>query len=179
MLAFVQLAHSCRVSSALFALSSFSQIAGSTHPVVYYAFYCNPLLKWIYIGVVWALAVFVFSIVLLPAYRHARYRVFKVICFVCLGFSGCIPLVHFMYLLGDVHFILFWLLVMGACYICGAIIYVFQVPERWWPGHFDLFASSHQLWHCSIFAAVLVHYFGLIHMYEWRMARVCMPGMQC
>jgi hypothetical protein len=55
----------------------------------------------------------------------------------------------------------------------GAAIYLFQVPERWWPGHFDYFFSSHQLWHLSIFAAVLVHYFALIHMYEWRMSREC------
>lgn len=142
-----------------------------------FRFQCSPLLKWLYIGIVWSLALVVFFIVVLPAYRDARYRGLKVLCFVILGFSGCVPLCHFNYLLGEVHFILYWLLVMGFCYLSGAAIYLFQVPERWWPGHFDYFFSSHQLWHVSIFAAVLVHYFGLMHIFEWRMTRVCAPGM--
>lgn len=110
-------------------------------------------------------------------YRHQRYRVLKTVCFIALGFSGTIPLMHFQYHLGYVHFITLWLLVMGACYLVGAAIYVTQVPERWWPGAFDFIGSSHQLWHLSIFAAVLVHYVGLMHMFEWRMARVCSANM--
>lgn len=152
-------------------------IAGSTHPVIYYGFYCEAWIKWPYIALVWLLALFVFFIVILPAYRHQKYRVMKVVCFIALGCSGCIPLAHFQHHLGSIHFIFYWLLVMGACYLAGAALYVTQVPERWWPGHFDLFCSSHQLWHLSIFAAVLVHYFGLMHLYEWRMMRVCLPGM--
>lgn len=151
--------------------------AGSTHPVIYYGFYCEPWIKWPYIALVWLLALFVFFIVILPAYRHQRYRVMKVVCFIVLGCSGLVPLAHFQHHLGSIHFIFYWLLVMGACYLTGAALYVTQVPERWWPGHFDLFCSSHQLWHVSIFAAVLVHYFGLMHLYEWRMTRVCLPGM--
>lgn len=126
-----------------------------------------------YIGIVWSLALLVFFIVVLPSFRSPRFRGLKVSCFIALGFSGCVPLYHFNLDLDSVHFILYWLLVMGACYIVGAMIYLFQVPERWWPGHFDYFCSSHQLWHMSIFAAVLVHYFALMHMYEWRMAKTC------
>lgn len=110
-------------------------------------------------------------------YRHQRYRVLKTVCFIALGFSGTIPLMHFQWHLGYIHFITLWLLVMGACYLIGAAIYVTQVPERWWPGAFDFIGSSHQLWHLSIFAAVLVHYVGLMHMFEWRMARVCSANM--
>lgn len=131
----------------------------------------------LYISIVWLLALVVFFIVILPSYRHSRYRLLKVICFISLGFSGCVPLVHFNYHLGHLHFIIGWLLVMGFCYLSGAAIYVLQVPERWWPGYFDYFFSSHQLWHLSIFAAVLVHYVGLMHLYEWRMTRVCTPEM--
>ncbi len=62
---------------------------------------------------------------------------------------------------------------MGAFYVVGAMVYLFQIPERWWPGTFDLWFSSHQIWHLMIIAAVLTHYLGVIHMYEWRMTRVC------
>ena len=55
----------------------------------------------------------------------------------------------------------------------GAMIYVKQVPEAWWPGKFDYFASSHQLWHVFVFTAVLIHYKGLMLLYKWRMVTTC------
>jgi channel protein (hemolysin III family) len=152
-------------------------IAGSTHPIVYYSFFCQPVLKWSYIAVVWALGIMVFTIVVLPSYRHAKYRVLKVMCFISMAIGGTGPLMHFQLQLGQVHFITYWLLVMGACYLLGALIYVTQVPERWWPGMFDFVGHSHQLWHVSIFCAIIVHFLGLMHMYEWRMTRVCGPGL--
>jgi len=152
-------------------------IAGSSHPVIYYSFFCVPVLKWTYISVMWALGCVVFIVVIWPDLRGPKYRILKTVCFIAMGFSGCVPLIHFQYLLGSMHFMTYWLLVMGACYLTGAAIYVLQIPERWWPGYFDYFAASHQLWHVSIIAAVIVHYCGLMHLYEWRMTRVCGPGM--
>jgi predicted membrane channel-forming protein YqfA (hemolysin III family) len=31
----------------------------------------------------------------------------------------------------------------GAVYICGALLYVLRVPERWAPGKFDMCGASH------------------------------------
>lgn len=31
-----------------------------------------------------------------------------------------------------------WLILMGFLYIIGAIFYALRVPERWFPGKFDL-----------------------------------------
>jgi channel protein (hemolysin III family) len=152
-------------------------IAGSTHPLIYYGFYCSPRLKWTYISIVWLLALVVFAIVVLPSFRHVQFRGLKVGCFIGLGLAGMVPFMHFCIHLGEIHFTFYWLLAMGACYIGGAMIYLFQVPERWFPGYFDFFFSSHQLWHLSIFAAVLVHYFAVLHHFEWRMNRVCTPTM--
>lgn len=47
-------------------------IAGSTTPIVYYAFFCRPVLKWAYIAMVWVLAIVVFTIVVLPSQCDAR-----------------------------------------------------------------------------------------------------------
>lgn len=30
--------------------------------------------------------------------------------------------------------------------VAGATIYALQIPERWRPGKFDIWMSSHQLW---------------------------------
>lgn len=37
--------------------------------------------------------------------------------------------------------------VMAACYTAGAWFYMSKYPERRWPGRFDLFGHSHQIWH--------------------------------
>ena len=34
---------------------------------------------------------------------------------------------------------------VGACYLVGAFFYVHRVPERWYPGRFDIIGQSHQV----------------------------------
>ena len=47
------------------------------------------------------------------------------------------------------------LVAMFAWYALGFLIYVANWPERHFPGSFDLFGASHQLWHlCILFAAL-------------------------
>lgn len=36
---------------------------------------------------------------------------------------------------------------MGATYLLGAAIYAKRVPERWFPGRFDVLLASHQIFH--------------------------------
>ena len=50
----------------------------------------------------------------------------------------------------------------------GAAIYALRVPERWYPGAFDLWFSSHQLFHLCVVAAALVHYRGVRTLLDWR-----------
>ena len=50
----------------------------------------------------------------------------------------------------------------------GAAIYALRVPERWYPGAFDLWFSSHQLFHLCVVAAALVHYGGVRTLLDWR-----------
>ncbi len=42
------------------------------------------------------------------------------------------------------------------------------MPERWWPGAFDLAFHSHQLFHVCVVAAAAVHYRGVRIMLAWR-----------
>jgi channel protein (hemolysin III family) len=148
-------------------------IAGSNVPIIYYGFYCAPHIKWTYMSMVTALGAIGFCVAMHPFFRHLKYRTFKTLVFLGLGFSGILPLSHLMYHLQHIHFIFWYLVVMGVCYVGGAIVYLFHIPERYFPGKFDIWMASHQLWHLAIFFAVLTHYLGLMHMYEWRMMRVC------
>lgn len=46
----------------------------------------------------------------------------------------------------------------GVLYIAGALMYAERCPERISPGKFDLFGSSHQIFHFAILAAAYAHY---------------------
>ena len=148
-------------------------IAGSNVPVIYYGFYCSPGTSQLYNAVICTLSAITFTTTILPYFRDLRFRSLKTYLFLSLGFAGVVPLAHLVLHMGYIHFIVYYLLAMGAFYVVGAIVYLFRIPERWWPGTFDLWFSSHQIWHMMIVAAVLTHYLGLMHLYEWRIRRVC------
>jgi adiponectin receptor len=65
--------------------------------------------------------------------------------FIALGLSGVIPAGHFVITDGFYHAFdhaaLGWVLLMAALYITGAVIYAARIPERIWPGRFDIWVS--------------------------------------
>lgn len=50
----------------------------------------------------------------------------------------------------------------------GAGLYAARIPERWKPGAFDLAFNSHQLFHCAVVIAALLHYWGVRILLNWR-----------
>ena len=46
--------------------------------------------------------------------------------------------------------------------IAAAILYVFHIPERWYPGAFDYIGCSHQLMHLCLIIANVAEFFSLI-----------------
>jgi adiponectin receptor len=148
-------------------------IAGSTVPVIYYGFYCQPALQVFYMTINMTLGCAGCIVSVVPTFRAIKYREARVVMFIFMGASGGFPLIHMMILNGSFHWLVFYILAMGAMYLTGAAIYAFQVPERWLPGKFDILGSSHQLWHVFIFLAVCTHYVGLRKFYFWRMSQAC------
>lgn len=66
--------------------------------------------------------------------------------FMAFGLSGVIPAIHYVYMEGWFNDIsrasLGWLVLMGLLYILGAMFYALRIPERWFPGKFDLWVSE-------------------------------------
>ena len=62
--------------------------------------------------------------------------------FIALGFSAVVPLLHYMFLEGFWDTIsssaMLWLILMSVLYVTGALIYAFRIPERFYPGRFDI-----------------------------------------
>ena len=65
------------------------------------------------------------------------------------------------------------LLGMAFFYIFGCFFYVGKFPERCCPGKFDYFGSSHQIWHCMVLAAAIIHYVGAMDAFHARQITKC------
>ena len=64
--------------------------------------------------------------------------------FIALGLTGLGPGLHYI-LTNDLwpHLnFYFWLLLMAVLYIAGGVIYAMRVPERLYPGKFDIWVSK-------------------------------------
>jgi adiponectin receptor len=88
-----------------------------------------------------------------------------------MGLSGIAPLVNgviiYGYPLAKVNFVVTRVILMGALYLIGAFIYAFRIPERWWPGKFDIIGQSHQIFHVLVVAGAAIHYSGIQLMQSW------------
>lgn len=152
-------------------------IAGSFYPMIYYSFYCHPWILRTYLTTISVMAAITFTVSLIPAFGTPKYLVARTCIFLSLGFFGVIPVGHLIWHFGlfDPHVTVMLgpLLLMGLLYTSGAIIYATKFPERLYPGRFDVFFSSHQLWHLFVVAAALVHLVNALQQYEWRWNTYC------
>jgi adiponectin receptor len=152
-------------------------IAGSFYPMIYYSFYCHPWLLRVYLTAISVMAALTFAVTLVPAFGTPKFLVFRTCIFLSLGFFGLVPVSHLVYHFGlfDPHVTVMIgpLLLMGLLYTLGAIIYATKFPERFYPGRFDVWFSSHQLWHICVVAAALVHFANALQQYQWRWNTTC------
>ena len=168
--------HSKKVSS-LFSRFDYSGIAflitGSSIPAYYYGFYCTWKLQYLHIGVLVVLCAVCLTISMWSKFNTPKYRVFRYLVFVLFGLYGAIPFVHIYfrdgYALASHAYALWGIVIMAALYIGGGALYAFRIPERFWPGKFDIWASSHQIFHVCVVTAALVHYNALLQMVKYRL----------
>lgn len=152
-------------------------IIGSFIPWVYYGFYCRREPKITYIAMVSVLGVAAIMVSLWDKFSESRYRPLRAGVFVAMGCSGVIPAVH--YIITDGVTSLFqensfhWLLLMAALYLLGATLYATRTPERFYPGKFDIWFQSHQLFHLCVVVAAFVHYYGISEMAMRRLGETC------
>jgi adiponectin receptor len=138
---------------------------GSFVPYIYYAFYCHFTHKLFYIGLITILSVLCLVVSTVDIFATPGYRSLRAGIFVALGLSGTVPCTHYI-LLEGLHRAFYdaamgWFILMGFLYIAGAVIYALRVPERLFPGKFDIWFQSHQIFHVFVVAAALVHFHGI------------------
>ncbi|XP_001357860.3 adiponectin receptor protein isoform X2 [Drosophila pseudoobscura] len=147
-------------------------IMGSFVPWLYYGFYCHYQPKVIYLSVVCVLGVLSIIVSLWDKFSEPALRPLRAGVFMSFGLSGVIPAIHYSIMEGWFSQMsrasLGWLILMGLLYIIGALLYALRVPERWFPGKFDIWGQSHQIFHILVIAAAFVHYHGISEMAMYR-----------
>jgi len=138
-------------------------------PWLYYSFYCDFKLRMIYVSVVLVLGISAVIVSLWDKFSESRLRPVRAVVFAVFGLSGIVPAVHYTIEEGYTAF-LGWLILMGSLYLLGAAFYAFRVPECFFPGRFDIWLQSHQIFHVLVVAAASVHYHGITEMWAYRMS---------
>ncbi|CAH8534528.1 unnamed protein product [Schistosoma guineensis] len=150
-------------------------VIGSFIPWIHYSFYCYNSFKLVYILAVLILGGFCAFVCTQDYFLSPTYRAARALLFIALGLSGVVPCVHYI-LIEDlqegVHYsALGWLILMAVLYISGATIYALRIPERLYPGKFDIWFQSHQIFHVFVVLAALVHLNGIMEIAQHRLSK--------
>jgi adiponectin receptor len=147
-------------------------IVGSVIPSVYYGFYCAPQLQQLYWTMILTIGLGCSIVSVMPRFRTPAWRPFRAGMFVSMGMSTLIPILQGLSMYGPEQMRrqigLGWLLLQGFLYILGAGLYAARVPERLWPGKFDLLGSSHQIFHVFVVLAAASYLTGLLSAFDYR-----------
>ncbi|UKZ85975.1 uncharacterized protein TrAFT101_001814 [Trichoderma asperellum] len=145
---------------------------------IYMVFWCEPLerkIYWSMIGVLGSLTIF---IMVNPYFQGKKFRVFRALAFVGTGLSGFAPLIHGIKMFGWSQMMkqsgMPYYLAEAGCLLLGALIYVTKFPESRFPGKFDIYGSSHQLFHFLVVLATVVQLIGILDAFDYNYAnRTC------
>jgi adiponectin receptor len=161
-----------RIGNALDYAGIVALIVGSFIPSVYYGFFCEPGLQRLYWTMICTIGIGCIFVSVLPRFRTPQLRPFRAAMFVSMGLSAVFPVIHGLRKYGIEQMTrqigLGWLLLQGSLYILGAGIYAARVPERLRPGKFDLWGSSHQIFHVLVVCAAVAHLTGLLRAFDYR-----------
>ncbi|KAI0102531.1 mPR-like GPCR protein [Nemania sp. FL0031] len=145
---------------------------GSFVSGIYVIFWCEAAQRKIYWGMIASLGAVSVVIMLAPCFQGPRWRVFRLAVFVVTGLSGLAPIVHGICMFGFARMVrqsgLPYYFAEGGLFLIGAVTYGSRFPERIKPGTFDIFGSSHQIFHILVVIATLVHFVGVLDAFDYN-----------
>jgi adiponectin receptor len=152
-------------------------ITTSYIPWLQFAFYCDNIIKLFYMTLVGVLAAGCISVVVQDKFREPCYRWLRLGLFAFLGLTGLVPGIHFIIshhaLQISSALPVIWLIVMAVLYLTGGLAYASQIPERLFPGKFDIWCQSHQILHICVMGGVLTCYQGAASLASARLDSPC------
>ncbi|ORY63985.1 mPR-typeG-protein-coupled receptor [Pseudomassariella vexata] len=147
-------------------------ILGSFVSGIYVGFWCENLQRNIYWGMIGGLGALSLFVMLHPKFQGSRWRTFRLLTLVCTGLSGFAPIAHGIYMFGFPQMLLqsglLYYLIEGGLFLLGAVVYATRFPERLKPGKFDLYGSSHQIFHVLVVLATVTHLVGVLSAFDYN-----------
>ncbi|KAL1648346.1 hypothetical protein SLS58_002099 [Diplodia intermedia] len=147
-------------------------IAGSWVPGVYYGFYCQRADAKFYLTLILVLAAASAIVCLVPTCRRPAWQPFRTTMFLALGVAGFLPMAHAarVYGVGLAHERMGWgfFALEFVLYGAGVAVYATKVPEKWRPGGFDVWGSSHQIFHVFVLLGAAAHLSGVVKAFVWN-----------
>ncbi|KAL6756368.1 hemolysin-III related-domain-containing protein [Haematococcus lacustris] len=146
-------------------------IVASFYPPIYYGFMCQPGWAALYLSVITALGACCVAVSLLSRFQTPQWRATRAGMFAGLGLMGVIPVLHQLALNSHVWHVraaVALIAIMGCTYLSGAGIYAARIPERWFPGKFDILLHSHQIFHLAVVLGAYVHWRAVLLLLQWR-----------
>ncbi|KAI0203571.1 hemolysin-III protein [Astrocystis sublimbata] len=133
---------------------------------IYYVFFCEAILQKLHWAIILTTGTITGVLISNPSLKTPRYRNVKAGAFVVFGASSFIPLLHGVQRYGLDYMLNYagmrWYLIELTFYGTGVALYAFRIPERLAPGKFDIWGSSHQIFHVAILCAMYTHLTALL-----------------
>lgn len=138
-------------------------IAASIMTTEYTAFYCEPISRWVYMTATAMLGVGGVILPWHPTFNRADMAWARVAFYVTLGATGFAPVAQLNVTRGAAWAWEFYAPISKSItvYLAGAFVYASKIPERWFPGAFDYFGGSHNVWHFCVLGGILFHYVAM------------------
>ena len=157
-------------------------ITGSCFVWEYYYLFCWKNLQIFYMafGLILGLILIIGNILKI----FQDYRILNMVLLMLLAVSALIPFFHIMiFKFESKNFSKSWelgqmwsVLGMAVSYNVGALIYAVRFPEKIWPGKFDIWLHSHQIFHIFVVFGAFFHWDAVEKMQE-RQARMGMMNI--
>lgn len=147
-------------------------IVGSFIPSIFYGFYCHPALQRFYWNMILTLGLACAAVTIFDRFRTPAWRPYRAAMFIAMGLSALFPVIHGLKIYGF-HTMrsrmgLVGLVFEGIFYILGASLYAARWPERSKPGFFDIWGSSHQIFHILVLVAAGFHSYSLLTAFNYH-----------
>ena len=136
-------------------------------------FYYSSLFKYLYLILITVFGVGTFLYSLTDDFNKPKRRALRGTLYLIFGLCSGVPIIHMAFFgnyiegYGDDIILLNWYL-GGISYVIGALFYILRFPEKKFPGKFDYFGASHQIFHVLVFFGALFHFIGSLEAYNYR-----------
>eukprot|EP01137_Pigoraptor_chileana_P027412 Opistho-2@9972 len=144
-------------------LGIFVHIMGAFISGLHFAFFCFPLYRTLYQAAIFTLCTVGIAMAVTPKFDSPQFRMWRIGVYVLVVSFAVLPLLHGLYLVGLAETAHWWGMI--GVFSLGTVFYATQFPEKSFPGKFDIWLSSHQIWHLMVCLGTLYHYFNICRFY--------------